>query len=78
MKENPLFLAFRGLFPRKEEPASGEIEEIVLGRPLTVELFKEELSGLGYDFEVFAANDGKIWRFRRIPPRNERENGDVW
>jgi hypothetical protein len=53
-------------------------DEAVVGKTLSPELFREELAGLGYDFEVFADGTGKIWRFRRISPQNDRSDGDVW
>lgn len=55
-----------------------EIDEAVLERTLSPELFRTELSELGYDFEVFVDGTGKIWRFRRIAPKNDRSDGDVW
>ena len=54
------------------------IDEALVGKTLSPELFKSELAGLGYDFEVFVDGNGKIWRFRRIPPQNSDSTGDVW
>lgn len=57
---------------------SPEIDEAVIGRTLTPELFRSELGDLGYDFEIFADPRGRIWRFRRIAPKNDVPDGDVW
>lgn len=64
--------------PRRKAPAEPSVGEEVAGRVLTPELFREELAGLGYDFEVYVKGDGKIWRFRRIVSVTAPENGDVW
>ena len=53
-------------------------EEAIVGKSLSLDLFRKELAGLGYDFEVFADPGGKIYRFRRITPRNDNPDGDVW
>jgi hypothetical protein len=63
--------------PRKSSNNPG-IDEALVGRTLSPELFHDELSGLGYDFEVFVDGLGKIWRFRRIKPLEDRSDGDVW
>jgi len=71
---------FARLLARKpdESPNKTEIGEAIGGKSLSLELFKEELAPLGYDFEVFVDTNGKIYRFRRIAPKNGDENGDVW
>jgi hypothetical protein len=63
--------------PRKSsnEP---EIDEAVVGKTLSLDLFKRELADLGYDFEVFTDRESKIYRFRRFVPSNDRTDGDVW
>lgn len=48
------------------------------GRPLTPELVKELCATLGYDFELYLTPEGRVHRFRRIPPKQEAVAGDVW
>lgn len=71
------FSRLRGNTP-SESSNTTEIDEVVVEKPLSLELFKAELADLGYDFEVFVDTNGKIYRFRRISPKNGREDGDVW
>ena len=59
-------------------PENKTPEEAAIGKPLSPELFSEYFADLGYDFEVFVDRNGKIYRFRRILPKNERQDGDVW
>ncbi len=62
-----------------------ETEDDFIGKQLTPELFRESLSHLGYDFEVFVDKTGNIWRFRRIagadnmiPDGSEGNSGATW
>ena len=55
-----------------------EAEELVVGKVLSLELFKKYLAELGYDFELFTDKDNKIYRFQRYVKSNVDENGDVW
>lgn len=54
------------------------IDESIVDKPLSLELFKEELAHLGYNFKVYTNSEGKIYRFERISPSDANENGDVW
>jgi hypothetical protein len=71
---------FSRILAKKLEPASNytEIDASVVGKDLSLGTFRRELAELGYDFEVFADKDGKIYRFRRIIAKNELKDGDVW
>jgi hypothetical protein len=71
---------FPWLSSHRNEPSSNndEIDETIVGKTLSLDLFKTELAGLGYDFEVFADRDGKVFRFRRIAADNSMHDGDVW
>lgn len=71
---------FPGLYEKKGTPSPENMtpEEAAIGKPLSPELFREIFADLGYDFEVFADRDGKIYRFRRILPKDEHQDGDVW
>lgn len=59
-----------GKKPDHEAPDSFETGDDFIGKQLTPELFKEGLSHLGYDFEVFVDKTGSIWRFRRIAAKD--------
>lgn len=48
------------------------------GKALSPSLIKELCVSLGYDFELFADQGGQVYRFRRIPPKTDRDDGDVW
>jgi hypothetical protein len=62
----------------QKSPKNPEIEEIVVGKTLTLDLFKQELLPLGYDFEVYINNFDRILRFRRIAPKEDRISGEYW
>jgi hypothetical protein len=55
-----------------------EVDELVVGKVLSLELFKEYLKDLGYDFELFTDKDNKIYRFERYVKPNTDPNGDCW
>jgi len=74
----------RGIFswlePKNGSSSSenNDPEEAIVGKQLSLDIFRHELSNLGYDFEIFTDTTGKIYRFRRILPKNDDPNGDVW
>jgi aspartokinase len=55
-----------------------EVDELVVGKVLSLELFKEYLKDLGYDFELFTDKENKIYRFQRYNKDNSNPNGDIW
>lgn len=54
------------------------IEEAIVGKSLSTDIFKSFCADLGYDFEIFTDTTGKIYRFRRISPDTSSKDGDVW
>ena len=72
-----------GIFSRilaKPEASSSkpDIDESVLGKTFSPELFKEELKDLGYNFEIFVDKENKIYRFSRFVAPDVNTTGDVW
>lgn len=54
------------------------IDESVIGKTFSLDLFKKYLSDLGYSFKVYVDKEDKIYAFERTAPREENVNGDVW
>jgi hypothetical protein len=64
----------------KAEPQRKELEvdELVIGKVFSVELFKKYMAELGYNFEVFVDKDNKIYRFTRFANAQWNKDGDAW
>jgi aspartokinase len=55
-----------------------ETDELVVGKVLSLELFKEYLQELGYDFQVFTDKDNKIYRFERYIKPDVDSTREFW
>jgi hypothetical protein len=54
------------------------IDESIVGKTFSPDLFKEELKDLGYSFDIFVDKDNKIYRFQRIVPKEDLSEREVW
>lgn len=61
---------------KKKEPEPDTSGDAMVGKLLTADIFRQNCADLGYDIEIFTNRDGIVYRFSRVPPKDNREEGE--